>query len=675
MDPVDLTLGALAGGAMAAAFVFGRRNLAPSPGTETPAASESSTQRAEQAAEQAEAAAERVAQAAEQAAQAADQAAQAAEQAAQAAARSLAAAERAERAVDADPGGAPRPPTSPEDRKGAPEPARPRPGAQPEPELRLVAYACPQCGASVEVSAELIRCRYCEAAIRVEGRRGPRPTPTVKPGEPAPFLAPREATLSEYEFGRFELSLLRQAFHPDPREAMRWLPLGERHAGLFLLRVVREERGQRVPCGEPALLETLARAAEERLRERRDPGLALKAALQALAQSGAPGSLEAFAAVFDAELSRVTSCNAGCTSALIHCSVEEARPIDVTRTGQPLEPIALRGTQDPFSNHTPLELAADDAVVVLSAAFGGEGRGWPQGPGSTFRVLREGFLGQPAPALAARVHEAFWREREAGRAKEAPVGDLLIAAIRVRSNAELQASAGASGGEPLACETLRGETFALSFAPSVASRHELVELHSQRRALVLLEGLPSGAEGEALFARFRGPVIALLDGQTGDNDNARRAGRAGLAAIGAEASERAGFAAAVVFLHEVHGKVAFWTHRWPPLCQLQRRGERGGSLQIFDGGGETWLKPADRALLLGDLPLIGPAPARADQIPAAWPGGKASALYDLARQQEDHAEGAEFLAALARAVQTDAPGAPPEALRGVLVITRTGSLT
>ena len=67
-------------------------------------------------------------------------------------------------------------------------------------------------------------------------------------------------------------------------------------------------------------METIAEAALERLRERRDPGLAIKAALQALSDREQPGWLEGFVALFDAEQSQVVACNAGCASALIRAT-------------------------------------------------------------------------------------------------------------------------------------------------------------------------------------------------------------------------------------------------------------------------------------------------------------------------------------------------------------------
>jgi DNA-directed RNA polymerase subunit RPC12/RpoP len=527
----------------------------------------------------------------------------------------------------------------------------------------LVAYACPQCGASVEIppGKGAVHCSYCDAAIRVEGRR-PETTrkAPARSRDWTPWEPPREATLNEYTFGRFELTILRQVFHDTQREAMRWVPLGDRHAGLFLLRVFTEEKGRRKPGCEPLVLDALARAAEAKLRERRDPGLAVKAALQALTDSGAPGELEAFAAVFDADLSRVVACNAGCPSALIHCSVEEARPIDVTRSGRPLKPVALRGKQDVFKTQRPVELASGDAVVVISAAFGGEGRGWPTGPGSTFRALREVFPGPDSGELALAVKDRFWEERSRtpSGCRDAPVGDLLVASIRVRSNVELR---GQDTGPLPALKAFTTDDFEVTLAPSGEAYLEWIPLHSQRHALVWLEGVEAGgAQAKAV----RDAVVALLDGQTGDNWNARRAGREGFEAAGIDDAQ---VRALIVVLGDEHHKMAFWTRGWPPACHLRGRDDRS-TLQAYDEGGEMWFKPGARALFMGGLPLVGDPPLRDDVIPSAWPGGKASALYELCRQHEDLAGSDDFLQAAMRAARVDAPGAE---LLGLATVVRT----
>jgi hypothetical protein len=242
-----------------------------------------------------------------------------------------------------------------------------------------------------------------------------------------------------------------------------------------------------------------------------------------------------------------------------------------------------------------------------------------------------------------------------------------VAAIRVRSNREVHGDADVAlpSIAPHATETF---DVALVPGPACASA-EWTALHSRRHALVWLEGVDA-AQADA----FRAAAVALLDGQTGNNDNARKAGRDGLAAAGLPTSREdaaaAGVRALVLFLHDQHGKVAFWTCGWPPACQLNPRGERGGNLQVFDEGGELWLKPGGRAVFLGALPLQGPAPKGLGDLPAAWSGGKASALYDLLRQHEDAHGSQALVEGIVRAAHTDAAH-PDEAPAGLAVVTRT----
>jgi hypothetical protein len=238
------------------------------------------------------------------------------------------------------------------------------------------------------------------------------------------------------------------------------------------------------------------------------------------------------------------------------------------------------------------------------------------------------------------------------------VGDLLVASIRVRSNVELR---GQDSGPLPALKTFSTDDFEVTLAPSGEAYLEWIPLHSRRHALIWLEGVESGgAEAQAL----RDAVVALLGGETGDNWNARRAGRDGLEAAGIDDAQ---VRAMILLLGDEHHKMAFWTLGWPPACHLRGRDD-GSTLHAFDDGGEMWFKPGARALFMGPLPLVGDPPLRDDGIPRAWPGGKASALYELCRQHEDHAGSEAFLQAAMRAARVDAPGAE---LLGVATVVRT----
>lgn len=548
-----------------------------------------------------------------------------------------------------------------------PTPA-PTPAPEPSAELRLVAYACPQCGGSVEIPprASGVTCSWCDVAIRVEGgdgharsarasaREGLRPRGDRGPA----WMPPRPATLTEEGLGRFEAVILRQALHRRPREAMRWVPLDERRAGLILLRLIHPEQEEALEA-EPSLLAQLSEAALSSLRARRDPGLAAKAALRALEKSGAePARLEAFLAVFDAEKSQVTWFDAGCPGALIHASLEERRTIEPHMSRAPLGLLVLRGNQEELQNRRPLALAAGDALIVTSAAVAGEGRGWRGGQRVVHETVRPGWTGKRPHELASAIKDAFWEQRlGAHDCDRAPVGDLLVVAIAVRSNRELT---GEAPTPDLDCEQWDTRLWDLSFAPGPGAFVRRLELQPQRQALVWLEGLPRGEAGLSAGQACADAVREVLGGDTGDNDNARAAGRQGLHAAGLE--DAPGLRALVLWLGDQHGKLAFWTRGWHSPVELLPRGERGGHVQLFDQGGEAFPRAGGRLLGTGALPLREEHVLGLEGLAGSWSGGKASALYETCLHHEDQATSREMLLALAGAVRTDQPAAPLEGL-------------
>lgn len=543
-----------------------------------------------------------------------------------------------------------------------PPPVSPDPAPPPAPEVRVVALRCPQCGGDVEARHGTTRCAYCDVPIAVQGAPAPRPQARARPDRPPPFVPTTPATVREDAFGRFGLAVLRQPIHAAPRETMRWVPIDAARAGLFLLRVVDPgaRGGARVPVDDPALLDALARAATDSLRQRRDPGLAAKAALRALADSGQPGALECFVAVFDAERSVVTTYNAGCRGPLVHASIEERRTIDVTNEGRLLERVLLQGDPAAFANGREVSLAAGDAVVVVSAGVAGDGRGWSGGARCVHEALRAGWPGGAPGTLARGVLDGFWAGREtASAAHEAPCGDLFVVAVTVKSNAELRGAVTVDLPAPRTFET---ERFALALAPAPGAYLAWRPLDGRRRATVLvwLEGLAEAELGDRVTAA----ALEVLGGTTGDNDNPRAAGRRGLAAAGLDDDPRV--RALVLWLGDEHGKVAFFTRGWRAPLDLLPRGQRGGSGQQFDAGGEHWPKDGGRLLFYGGLPVKERA-QHLDTLAGLWPGGKASALYALALHHEDEAAAADLLLAVCRAARTDAPDAP---LDGLCVLER-----
>ncbi len=510
-------------------------------------------------------------------------------------------------------------------------------------ELELVAYHCPQCGGNVTAtaSAENVRCEHCGCVLRVEGKKQeapPPPPPRPKqPERPPPFVPPREPTVVTRELGRFEVTLLRQSIRPDPTEAMIWVPLDEERAGIYLLRIVSEQGSVVKPLQGP--LGELALAATKSLRERRDPGLALKAALRALDASRAPGFLGGFVAVLDSERSHVVALNAGAPGALLHASVELGSTTCPGYDHRALDRKQLRASQDAFGNEDPVLLARGDVLVVSSLGA----------PRSLHDALDKHWTASSLE-VARAVHDAYWAERfKAWDSHVPPNGDVLVVAVRVRGNSELRPEPQAS----LPVKTFETKLFQVALAAGEGAFVDFRPLHSERHQLVWIEGAPP-----ELCAKAAESIFALFDGKSGDNDNARRAGR--------EAGIPGGARALVLQMHDVHGKVSYWTQGWKSAFPLGTRTDRTPTHQQFDGGGEAWPRAGGRLLFPGSIPL-----ARnfwlLDQLPLNWTGGKASCFYELAKDHEDHATGEGFLAALACAVRRDAASAP---LDGIGAVTR-----
>lgn len=533
------------------------------------------------------------------------------------------------------------------------------------PELSLVAYQCPQCGASVEIpdGVASVNCSYCDAAIRIEDRPEEKPSAGRKPkprrNAKKAFVPPRPATLTAHEFGRFDVNVLRQAIHNEPREAMRWLSLDERRAGLFLLRVVEEEKSrERRPACEESVLAALAEAAAKSLRERADPGLAAKAALRALDSSGAAGVLEAFVAVFDSEKSRVETYNAGCKSSLIVCSIEEGRQIDMTHDRGLLKRLDLRGKQDAFANGRTVQLTSDDAVVITSAGLAGDGRGWVYGQRSVYETLRRIWPGTNSAELVVALKDGFWADREdSSYAADPPVGDLLVVGVSVRSNVQML---GMSTAAVPSTRTIETERFDMALAPHADAFIDVRPLPDRKHMVVWLEGL-SAEENTERGQTFADAAFAVMNKTPKNHDRPMDGGREGMArAKLADTDVRA----MVLYLDDVHGKLGFYLRGWGTAFGLAPRSGTT-TLQQFGDGGEAWPKPGGRLVFPGAMPFDRTI-ARLPGIAGAWSGGKASALYVACQQHEDSASSAAFLEVFMRSARTDVADAD---LGGVAAVT------
>lgn len=591
----------------------------------------------------------------------------------------------------APPSEAPSPPAQPEP-EPTPElpPTPPAPTIPDPPELSLVAYHCPQCGANVEIpdGESRVTCVWCDVSLRIEGRGVFRPVlPERRRADrsrPPAYVPPGNATMATRVTGRFEASVLRQPlYEEDPRESLRWMAISPHRTGILLIRVLVDG----APVASADLLAALGRPAAATLAERSDPGLAVKAALRVLSEAGPEDAeLEMFCAIFDSERSTVTFVNAGCKTALIHCSREEGRPIDAARSSSPLKPVDLTANPDRLANQAPLQLATGDVVVLTSAAVAGRGRGWSGGQRVAFETLRKSWTKRTPGELATTILDHYWRDRDDPKK---PVGDLFVVALGVAGNRALLAAASDAPSLPgpalpaASAAILEHETaaFTIAISHSASARTEVCELHSRRHALILAEGLTEEGDDEA-WTRLVRRVRFVLDGETGDNENPRRAGREALGLAGVEDRP---VSLLVVMLGDEHGKIAFFTKGWGPAVALDPRGDRGAaSLQCFDGGGEAWPRPGGRLLLPGRL-VLGKGPKGLPAIAAKWPGGKASALYETCRDHEDHATARPLLEALREAVAIDraagslarsagesgeASDEPGEAFSGLAIIDR-----
>jgi hypothetical protein len=118
-------------------------------------------------------------------------------------------------------------------------------------------------------------------------------------------------------------------------------------------------------------------------------------------------------------------------------------------------------------------------------------------------------------------------------------------------------------------------------------------------------------------------IKEVLDGETGDNDNPRQAGRDALAAIGLPPDTVRLY---VVQFLDAFERVKYFRHGWKQPIGLGPRGLRGDGMQQFDEGGEATVHEGGRLFFPGGLVYEGQH-HEAQSFATAWRGGKASRLY------------------------------------------------
>lgn len=525
--------------------------------------------------------------------------------------------------------------------------------------VRIQALHCPSCGAplSVPEDAARVSCAYCSAQLVIEAdrvsTRRPKPEPRashVEEDDETPYAEP-DATLWARVYPRFELSVIEQRIAHAVPELFAGIELeGERFAFISLRVVDKDGR----PVAHP--LDAAFEALKASLESDGDPGLAANLALESLCEKPFDQRLECAVVLFEPKHMKVTTYAAGLANGLVWASGEEGRTINIDGHHGALERKMLREASDHFANGRPVLLAAGDLILIPSAGYMGRGtRGYSEGP----RVLHEvanAQLGEEPLRVVTLAKNAFWAEFQKRRSVHAPVGDVRLAAVRAVSPplvtsvpAEYAVKSVRSRRYELSCLTERGDTL------------ELLPLHSDRQVLVWLSPTRDGLPADA-FAKAVSAIKEVLDGNTGDNDNPRRAGREALEAMGvAPDSVRL----AVIQLIDQHERVKYWRHGWKQPVALGSRGLRGDGMQQFDDGGEATVHEGSRLFFPGALVFEGQH-AEGAAFAGVWRGGKASRLYAGLGAHWKTKKTERALLQLALAARSDEPEA---ALSGLALVT------
>ncbi|MFZ5444475.1 MAG: zinc finger domain-containing protein [Myxococcota bacterium] len=523
--------------------------------------------------------------------------------------------------------------------------------------MRIQAPHCPSCGAPIEVpeGAARVTCSYCSAALIIEDERvstrRPKTPPSATEDDESPYPEP-DATLWAKVYPRFELSVIEQRVPQAVPELFAGLELDAERFAFISLRVVdRDGRPQPWP------LDAAFEALRASLEADGDPGLAANLALETLCARPFDHRLECAVVLFEPRHMRVTSYAAGVNAGLLWASGEEGRTIAIDGHRSALERKMLRESADHFSNGRPILLAAGDLILIPSAGFMGRGaRGYSEGP----RVLQEvanAQLGEEPLRVVTLAKNAFWAEfQKQRRSVNTPVGDVRIAAVRAISPPLVTALP-----LELSPRTFRTRRFELTALTRPGERLELAPLHSDRHVLLWLAGV-EGPLADAAFSQAMTAVRAVLDGDTGDNENPRQAGRDALAAMGLAPDA---VQLAVIQLFDAFERVKYFRHGWKQPLGLGPRGVRGDGMQQFDEGGEATVHEGSRLFFPGALAWEGHH-ADAPGLATVWRGGKASRLYEALTAHWKTRRTERALQQLALAARSDEPAA---ALAGLALVT------
>lgn len=519
--------------------------------------------------------------------------------------------------------------------------------------MRLQAPHCPSCGAPIDVpeGANRVTCTWCNSTLVVEqervSTRRPPPVRSELDDEESPYPEP-DATLWTRESPRFELSVIEQRVPQAVPELFSGVELGEDRFAFVSLRVVDRD-------GRPVAyaLDEAFTALKTSLENDGDPGLAANLALEVLCAKPFDLRLECGVVLFEPKHMRVIPYAAGLSDGVVWASSEEGRCITIDGHRAALERKMLREAADNFSNARTIQLASSDLVLVPSAGFLGRGaRGYSNGLRALLDVANQ-HLGEAPLRVVTLAKNAFWAEfQKQRRSVPAPVGDVRVAAVRAIPPPLVTAMPGHTRAQ-----TFRTRRFEVSVLERPGDALRLLPLKNERHVLVWLSpakgALPDGALDTAAAA-----VLALLDGETGDNENPRQAGRDAFAAMGATPEH---VRLAVIQLFDAFERVKYFRAGWKQPVALGPRGLRSDGMQQFDEGGEATVHEGSRLFFPGPLVFEGQH-SEAAALASVWRGGKASRLYEAMTAHWKTKKTEAALKLLALAALSDAPGSDVDGL-------------
>lgn len=513
--------------------------------------------------------------------------------------------------------------------------------------MRLQSFHCPSCAGSLDIKpgAGRVKCSYCGNTLVVEDNAvssSPRERERERQEADKPEYPEPGATLHSREAARFEMSVIEQKIPEGVPDRFTHVELGDDRFALVYLRHI-DAKGAPVEGDLNAPFETLKAS----LETDGDPGLAANCALEDLCRHGYQNRLEVAVMMFEPKSMTMTAYNAGCRDAMWWVSNEEGRCCSAGgSTHEALERKFLRESRDYFENARPVHLAAGDLFVAVSAGFAGRGgKGmWPTGLGTLTETLN-GHLGEEPLRVVTLVKNAFWAARSRHRdGAEHPCGDVKIAAVR----AILPEEATSIPGDGK-MELHKSRKYEMGIIKGPRDIAKVFPLHSDRQVLIWMSPA-SGSLDPAMFDRGVAAIMDTLDGQTGDNDNPRFAGRAAYEAMKTGPGT---IRMAVIQCLDCYGRVKYFRAGWKQPVALGPRGLKSDGQQQFDEGGEATVDTGARLFFPGPLEYEGQQHL-GEYFGQVWAGGKASRLYEAMREHWKTKKTDKALEKLAKAAASDA---------------------